>query len=198
MSKVLTPCESDAVYGEFMNDHRAFPRLDVRNRMAGRMLRLFNPVTRRFISAGLPTGAPNVLLTMRGRRSGKVRTVPIGLLELDGRSFVQASYGEIGWVANLRAGGEATVTYPSGRRLPVQAIELSPEEAGAVLRRALQRFRRSRVMRALLGPTFRPPIGVLWRLRIRVDDTPEEYIAEARRHPLFELRPTDAGKPEPP
>jgi deazaflavin-dependent oxidoreductase (nitroreductase family) len=130
---------------------------------------------------------------MRGRRSGKLRTVPIGMLELDGRSFVQASYGEIGWVANLRADGEATVIHPGGRRIPVQAIELSPEEAGAVLRRALQRFRQSRVMRALLGPNFRPPIGVLRRLRIRVDDTLEEYIAEARRHPLFELRPTDAG-----
>jgi len=131
---------------------------------------------------------------MRGRRSGKLRTVPIGMIELDGRSFVQASYGEIGWVANLRADGEATVTHPGGRRIPVQAIELSPEEGGAVLWRALQRFRRSRVMRALLGPHFRPPIGVLWRLQIRVDDTLEEYIAEARRHPLFELRPTDTGR----
>jgi deazaflavin-dependent oxidoreductase (nitroreductase family) len=155
---------------------------------------MLNPVTRRLISAGLPTGAPNVLLTMRGRRSGKLRTVPIGMIELDGRSFVQASYGEIGWVANLRADGEATVTHPGGRRIPVQAIELSPEEGGAVLRRALQRFRRSRLMRALLGPHFRPPIGVLWRLRIRVDDTLDEYIAEARRHPLFELRPTDTRR----
>jgi deazaflavin-dependent oxidoreductase (nitroreductase family) len=162
--------------------------------MAGRMLRIFNPITSRFISAGLPTGAPNVLLTMRGRRSGKLRTVPIGMLELDGRFFMQASYGEIGWVANLRADGEATVTHPGGRRIPVQAIELTPEEAGALLRRALERFRRSHIVRALLGPTFRPPIGVLWRLRIRVDDTLEEYIEEARRHPLFELRPTDAGR----
>ena len=178
-----------------MSGHRASPRLDVRNRMAGRILRLFNPITRRFISAGLPTGAPNVLLTMRGRRSGKLRTVPIGMIELDGRSFVQASYGEIGWVANLRADAEATVTHPGGRRVPVRAIELSPEEGGAVLQRALERFRRSRVMHALLGPHFRPPIGVLWRLRIRVDDTLEEYIDEARRHPLFELRPTDAGRP---
>ena len=116
------------------------------------------------------------------------------MLELDGRSFVQSSYGEIGWVANLRADSEAAVIHPGGRRIPVQAVELSPEEGGAVLRRALQPFRRSRVMRALLGPRYRPPIGVLWRLRIRVDDTLEEYIVEARRHPLFELRPTDAGK----
>jgi deazaflavin-dependent oxidoreductase (nitroreductase family) len=189
------PAKDAEVYGGFMSGRRTSARLDVRNRMAGRMLRIFNPITRRFISAGLPTGAPNVLLTMRGRRSGKLRTVPIGMIELDGRSFVQSSYGEIGWVANLRSDGEATVTHPDGRRIPVQAVELSPEEGGAVLRHALQRFRRSRVLRALIGPHFRPPIGVLWRLRLRVDDTLEEYTAEARRHPLFELRPTDPARP---
>lgn len=177
-----------------MSGDRAFPRLDIRNRVGGRLLRLVNPLARRLIPAGLPTGAPNVLLTTHGRRSGKLRTVPVGLLELDGRSFVQSSYGEIGWVANLRADGEATVIHPGGRSIPVRAIELSPEEGGAVLRRALQPFRRSRVMRTLLGPHFRPPIGVLWQLRIRVDDTLEEYTTEARRHPLFELRPTDAGR----
>ena len=172
------------------------PRLGLRNRVAGRFLRLVNPLARRMISARIPTGAPNVLLTVRGRRSGTPRTVPIGMLELDGAWFVQASYGETGWVANLRAAGEATVTHPRGsRRVSVQAVELSPEEAGAVLRRALEPFRRSRVLHALLGPHFRPPIGVLWRYRVRIDETPEEYVAEARRHPLFELRPMteDAG-----
>jgi hypothetical protein len=24
---------------------------------------------------------------------------------------------------------------------------------------------------------------------VRIDDTPQEYLAEAQRHPLFELRP---------
>jgi hypothetical protein len=32
------------------------------------------------------------------------------MLELDGGWFVQACFGETGWVANLRAAGEATVT----------------------------------------------------------------------------------------
>jgi len=171
-----------------MNDRVEFPRLGVRNRVAGWLLRLANPLTRRFVAAGLPTGAPNVILEMRGRRSGKTRAVPVGMLELDGHYYVQASYGETGWVSNLRSDGNATVTHPGGRRVPVQAIELSPAEGGAVLRRALQGFRRSRVLRVLLGPHFRPPIGVLWKLRLRVDDTPEEYAAEAGRHPLFELK----------
>lgn len=162
-------------------------RPDPREWVAGHLLRLVNPLVRRMVAAGLPTGAPNILLTVRGRRSGRPRTTPLGMLELDGRRFVQASYGEGGWVRNLRAAGEAIIT-DRGRHEPVQAVELPPNEAGAILRRALEPYTRSRVLRAVLGP-FRPPIGVLWRYRIRIDDTPEEYVAEARRHPLFELRP---------
>ncbi|MBO0685337.1 MAG: nitroreductase family deazaflavin-dependent oxidoreductase [Candidatus Dormibacteraeota bacterium] len=161
--------------------------------MAGRFLRLLNPLVRRLISAGIPNGAPNVLLTVRGRRSGKLRTVPLGLLELQGRRFVQASYGETGWVANVRGNAEAILTYPGGRGIPVEAVELTADEGAAILDRALQPNRRSRlfrgVLRALLGPRFRPPIGVLVTLGMRVDDTLEEYVADARRHPLFELRP---------
>ncbi len=170
-------------------DRPSRSRPDLRERVAAQVLRLFNPLARRLISAGMPTGAPNILLTVRGRRSGKPRTVPVSMLEFDGRRFVQASYGESGWAANLRAAGEATIT-DHGRRVPVQAVELPPEEAGAILRRALQPFRRARLLRALLGQRWRPPVGLLRRYRIRVDDTPEEYVADARRHPLFELRPT--------
>lgn len=162
-------------------------RLDLRQRAGGWLLRMVNPLTRRMIAAGMPTGAPNVLLTVRGRRSGRPRTVPVGMVELDGRMFVQASYGEGGWVQNLRVAGEATVT-EHDRAMPVHAVELPPEEAATILRRTLEPYRRSRLLRALFGPRFRPPIGILSRYRIRIDDTPEEYLAEARRHPLFELR----------
>jgi deazaflavin-dependent oxidoreductase (nitroreductase family) len=167
-------------------------RPDRRERVAARFLRLVNPLARRLIAAGMPTGAPNILLTVRGRQSGMPRTVPVSLLEFEGRRFVQASYGAAGWAANLRAAGEATMT-EHGRSTPVQAVELPPEEAGAVLRRALQPYHRSRLLRALLGPRWRPPVAILRQCRIRVDETPEEYVAEARRHPLFELLPTSAG-----
>lgn len=163
-------------------------RPDLRQRLAGGFLRLLNPLVRRMVAAGVPTGAPNVLLAVRGRRSGIERATPIGLVEIDGRRFIQASYGESGWVGNLRAAGDAIVIDGAGRE-PVRAAELSPDEAGAILRHAFETFHRSRVLRALLGPRFRPPIGVLWRLRVRVDDTLDEYVADARRHPIFELRP---------
>jgi len=170
-------------------DRSARSQLDLRNRLAGRFLRLFNPLARTLISAGIPTGAPNVLLTVSGRRSGRARTVPVAMLDFDGGWFVQACYGETGWVGNLRVARQAIVTRSGGARVPVRAIELSPEEAGDVLRRALAPFRRSRVFRALLGPRARGPAGVMSGFRIRVDDTLEEYTAAARRHPVFELQP---------
>src|SRR5438034_567291 len=129
----------------------------------------------------------NILLTVRGRRSGTPRTTPLSMLELDGRRFVQASYSEDGWVRNLRAAGQATIT-DHGRRIAVQTVELPPEKAAAIIRRALEPYRRSRLLRVLLGPRVRPPVAVLRWVRIRVDEKPEEYLAEARRHPLFELR----------
>jgi deazaflavin-dependent oxidoreductase (nitroreductase family) len=169
-----------------MNKQRA-ARPDFRQRVGGRLLRMLNPLARRLIAAGMPTGAPNVLLTVRGRRSGKPRTVPVGMVELDGRMFVQATYGEGGWAQNLRVAGEATLT-EHDHGVSVKAVELPADEAAAILRRTLEPYRRARLLRALMGPRFRPPIGVLSRYRIRIDDTPEEYLAEARRHPLFELR----------
>jgi deazaflavin-dependent oxidoreductase (nitroreductase family) len=171
-------------------DHDPPAELPPWNRMAGRLLRLFNPMARWMISRGIPTGAPNVLLTVRGRRSGKLRTVPVAMLELDGSWYVHACYGQTGWVANLRAGPDATITRPGGRHVHVRAIELPPREAAAVQQRALAPFRRSRVFRALLGRRGRGPVGIMWAFRIRIDDTLEEYTEAARRYPLFELRPT--------
>ena len=57
-----------------------------------------------------------------------------------------------------------------------------------MLRDALAPFHRSHVLRTLLGPTVRPPAAIQYRYHFRIDDTPDEYVAEARRHPLFELR----------
>ena len=70
---------------------------------------ILNPLIRRLLGAGLPFG-PNVLLTVRGRRSGEPRTFPVAILELDGRRYVQSPFGEVNWVRNLRVAGEAVVT----------------------------------------------------------------------------------------
>ena len=175
----------------------ARPRQDLRERFAWWLFRLVNPLARRMIPAGVPTGAPNVLLVVRGRRSGVERTTPVGMLDFEGRWYVQASYGANGWARNLRAAGEATVIHSGGERSPIHAVEIPPDEAGVILRRALQPYRRSPLLRRLLGSQVRPPVAVLRRCRIRVDDTPEEYLADAQRHPLFELRPAQPNSADP-
>jgi deazaflavin-dependent oxidoreductase (nitroreductase family) len=140
------------------------------------LISAINPLLRRLLGIGLPFG-PNVLLTVRGRTSGQLRTFPVAILELDGRRYIQSPFGEVNWVRNLRANGEAILA--KGRdRQQVEAIELSPEAAGPVLRRAL-------------APQLRTPFGAMMRryFRFGADGTPEEDVAEARRHPTFELRP---------
>jgi deazaflavin-dependent oxidoreductase (nitroreductase family) len=170
-------------------DRPSSARPDLRERIARRFFRLADPLARRMIPAGVPTGAPNILLIVRGRRSGIERTTPVAVLDFDGHLYVQATYGAAGWARNLRAAGEATVIHPGGRRSAVYAIEVPAEEAAAILRRVLEPYRRLHVLRRLLGSRVRPPVAVLRRYRIRIDDTPQDYLAEARRHPLFELRP---------
>ena len=171
-------------------DRPSSDRPDLRERIALRFFGLVNPLARRMIPAGVPTGAPNILLIVRGRRSGIERTTPVAMLDFDGRSYIQATYGATGWARNLRAAGEATIVYSGGRRSPVHAIEVPPDEAAAILRRVLEPYRQLGFVRKLLGSRVRPPVAVLRRVHIRIDDTAEDYLAEARRHPLFELRPS--------
>jgi deazaflavin-dependent oxidoreductase (nitroreductase family) len=137
---------------------------------------ILNPVIRRLLGAGLPVG-PNVLLTVPGRTTGVPRTVPVAVIEVADRRFVQSPFGEVNWVRNLRAAGEAIVT--KGRdRQAVDAIELEPDAAAGVLQDALGPYLRSRLLAPLVRQLF----------HLEPNSTPEAYAAEARLHPMFELR----------
>jgi deazaflavin-dependent oxidoreductase (nitroreductase family) len=150
------------------------------------LIRLLNPPFVRYLRAGLP-GGPNVLLTVRGRTSGRPRSTPVVMLRLGDRRFVQAAYGEVGWVRNLRAAGQAVVT--RGRHSDtLEAVVLPADVAAMLVRDALAPFRRSSLLRRVVGPTARPPVGVLHDFGVRIDDTLDEYLAVVTRQPLFELR----------
>jgi deazaflavin-dependent oxidoreductase (nitroreductase family) len=86
----------------------------------GRFLsRIVNPLLMRL---GLvPT------LAVRGRRSGRWRTVPVNVLELDGARYLIAPRGETDWVRNLRAAGGGELR--RGRQAEAfRAVEV-PDEA---------------------------------------------------------------------
>jgi hypothetical protein len=76
---------------------------------------------------GLPT-KPNVLLTIPGRVTGRPHSTPVALWELGNRWFVQASFGEVNWVWNLRASREAAISRCSWLQA-VRATELAPADA---------------------------------------------------------------------
>jgi len=141
------------------------------------LVSVLNPLIRRLLGAGMPFG-PNVLLTVRGRTSGVPRTFPVAVMEAGGRRFVLSPFGEVNWVRNLRAAGEAVVS-SGGRQESFDGVEIPPEEGGPILREALAPYVHSRVLSKVLGRFF----------NLGSASTPEDYVAEARRHPMFELRP---------
>lgn len=140
------------------------------------IVHLLNPLVGRLLRLGIPMG-PNVLLTVRGRKSGELRTFPVAIVESDGRQFLFSPFGEVNWVHNLRAAGTATIRR-GRRRQDVTAVEVAPEEAAQFLE-------------AGLGPILaRPLFGSMLAGWYGVDrsSTAADYLAAARRHPAFELR----------
>jgi deazaflavin-dependent oxidoreductase (nitroreductase family) len=144
-------------------------------------------LTGRLIGAGVPLG-PNVLLTIRGRTSGQPRTVPVAVVQVEGRRWVIGTYGDVQWTRNLRAAGEADIRI--GDRIEhVTARELSRDEAAALLRDEL--------------PRYVATLPAMWRfftkilVRTVASDLQRDPEAAARRRPIFELRPTMAAKEAP-
>ena len=135
---------------------------------------LFNPVARRLLGSGIPLG-PNALLTVRGRKSGLPRTTPVALVDIEGRRWVIATFGDVNWARNLRADPEATITI-KGRAAKVRATELSVPERASFFREVLGPY----VRRIPLGSFL---IGRILGAREILTD-PE---GAARKHPVFEL-----------
>jgi deazaflavin-dependent oxidoreductase (nitroreductase family) len=139
---------------------------------APRRVTLFTPIARLLLAARVPLGF-NGLITVRGRTSGLPRTTPVAIIEVSGRRWIWAPWGEVHWVRNLRAAGGATITV-RGRKEEVQATELDPAERVAFFRDTL-------------GPVARGiPFGVSFiRIVDGVDINRPQEAAEDRR--VFEL-----------
>ena len=112
---------------------------------------------------------PMYLLTVRGRKSGKIRTVSLAIIERNGKRYLGSPFGVVAWVRNLRAAGEATLT--RGRRSEtVNARELPKGEAALLLREEIKG-----------GNPFARYYGVT------ADSSLEEFERAVVSHPLFVL-----------
>ena len=137
---------------------------------------IFTPLATLLMRAGIPLG-PNGLLTIRGRKSGILRTNPVAIIEFKARRWIWAPWGEVNWVRNLRAAGEATIS-KHGRTDQVRATELTADKRIGFFRDDLGGLARS------------IPFGV-WFIRTvdGVDLNDPEGAAEGR--PVFELHPQE-------
>ena len=102
--------------------------------------RVFNRIFGFLVGLGLGFSY-NYLLQVRGRKSGKIYSTPIDLLELSGKRFLVAPRGHTQWVRNAEAAGEVTLKKGSKReRFGLRA--LSDEEKPEILKAYLDQFRR--------------------------------------------------------
>src|SRR4249919_886940 len=85
--------------------------------------RLFNRIFGFLVGLGVGF-SHNYLLQVRGRKSGKLYSTPVDLLELGGKQFLVAPRGRTQWVRNAEAAGEVTLkkgrTQQKYRLRPIQ------------------------------------------------------------------------------
>jgi deazaflavin-dependent oxidoreductase (nitroreductase family) len=114
------------------------------------------------------------VLEVRGRKSGEWRQTPVNLLQHEGVEYLVAPRGQTQWVKNLRASGEGRLRL--GRRTQsFRAVELSAEEAPAVLRAYLKKWKLE--------------VGVFFA-GVGPESSDEELRRIAPDHPVFRLSNT--------
>jgi deazaflavin-dependent oxidoreductase (nitroreductase family) len=131
--------------------------------------RIFNRIFALAIGFGLGLGH-NYMVEVRGRKSGRIFSTPIDLLEFEGRRYLVAPRGETNWVRNARAAGR--VTLRKGRRREEFAVrEVGPAQRPELLKAYLDRF-------ALAVQRYFP---------LPRESPASEFGPIAERYPVFEL-----------
>lgn len=156
-------------------DHQDPDSVDATPRFRGLPWRLGNALA----AAGARVGVgPIALLTTVGRRTGRPHTVPVVPVDHRDRPWLVAPYGPVGWVHNVRSQPLVMLRY-GRRRLAWRSHEVDADEAAPVLKRYVEVATRAR-----------------HRFDVPADAPTEAFLAEAARHPVFELRPANRRRIE--
>ena len=129
------------------------------------------PMSRLGLSLG---GETPVVLTVTGRKSGRVRSTPVTPMTIDGKQYVVAGFPGADWVANVRAAEQVTIA--RGRHVQrVRMVELSPDDARPFLR---------------AFPTEVPTgVSFMKRAGLVTEGRADEFEALAGRCAVFRLDP---------
>jgi len=133
--------------------------------------RIFNRVYGFLVGLGIGL-SHSYLLQVRGRKSGKMYSTPVDLLELNGNRFLVAPRGRTQWVRNAEAAGE--VTLKRGWRLQRYGL------------RSLSDAEKPRILKAYLD-TFKKEVQRYFP--VRAGSPPEAFRELSQSYPAFELIP---------
>lgn len=100
--------------------------------------RMFNGVIRRLAEIGVSISGTHIL-RVRGRKTGKVRSVVINLMTVDGVDYVVSPRGNTQWARNARTAGAAELG-PVWRRRQVRLTEIDDDAKPELLKRYLDRW----------------------------------------------------------
>jgi deazaflavin-dependent oxidoreductase (nitroreductase family) len=112
----------------------------------------------------------NYLLEVRGRKSGKLYSTPINLLEIAGKRYLVAPRGRTQWVRNAEAAGEVTLRKGSYR----QTFRLA----------TIADADRPPLLKAYLD-VFKPTVQRYFPIPAGSDAN--AFVAIAANYPVFEL-----------
>ena len=131
--------------------------------------KIFNRVFGFLVGIGLPF-PHKYLLQVRGRKSGKLYSTPINLLEWKGKRFLVAPRGRTQWVRNAEAAGEVTLKKGS-TRIRFRLRPVAETEKPEILKAYLDGFE-SEVQRYFPVAAGSPA---------------ESFVEVAGSYPVFEL-----------
>jgi len=134
--------------------------------------KVFNRVFGFLVGLGLGF-SHNYLLQVRGRKSGKLYSTPIDLLQYKGKRFLVAPRGRTQWVRNAEAAGEVTLKKGSSKQR-FRLRPLSDSEKPEILKAYLDAFKRE-VQRYFPVAAGLPA---------------EAFVEIAPSYPAFELQPS--------
>lgn len=121
--------------------------MDETNRITGKdigmarasLTRISNELARFLVGTlGLNLQGAEVLV-LRGRKTGKSRSLVVNPLEIDGETYLMSARGQSAWVRNLRASGEGTLRRGRKRR-EFRANELTDGEKLSAMRAYLHKW----------------------------------------------------------
>ena len=110
------------------------------------------------------------LLQVRGRKTGKLYSTPVNLMEIKGKRLLVAPRGRTQWVRNAEASGQITLKRSSFNK-NFRMTEIGVPEKLPILKEYLDRYH-SAVQRYFT---------------VRAGSPAEAFVQVADRYPVFEL-----------